>query len=542
MASIDGSTGRPRYAGIVYPDRAEDLARIKGYRVFLDHWDGLSQQIKEFYEDIANRKTTRAVAVYGPQGTGKTLFADQLYESFNSSKSNAQGSIKFDTDNLWHRISGGRDKSIDLVRSATHNSDIYKIEDKENWLAELTTWHAGRTDRICIVIADNAERSYFRQGISGFDHGSYFQNYTSAGFMTVVAQRFVDICRRKIPNTLFLVLSNDDLFLRSFHSEVQKQHRGMTEHRELPLPSTADKERVVRVNTNRLNPISYWFCLDKAGTQGKKDILTALSAANNFPDSFAAVDKAVKNPAPSRIGRPGRRNLLSLIVLFDGATPPAFANELGKVESVELEAGWAASYKYGSGWASQLLDQQLPENVRKSRFLESEWHLRIVFLGHPFVGSLLTNEIVHSTQCKRMLDMFREVYGPGTHTQTRESVKAMLEAEVASWATPTLDLADFWSKGQARSIDYEPKLRYILGDYNKGSEGFLGYRPDCIIKPYRPCSILTASDDDESSINEAIIRDCHVLEFCAFKHLTKQSVQNYLSNKIANYIEITQEQ
>jgi hypothetical protein len=46
---------------------------------------------------------------------------------------------------------------------------------------------------------------------------------------------------------------------------------------QLPMPDGAEKETVVRVNTNRLNRVPYWFCLDKAGPEEKLAVKTALT-------------------------------------------------------------------------------------------------------------------------------------------------------------------------------------------------------------------------------------------------------------------------
>ena len=70
------------YQGILFPDRAESLGQYQGYKVFLDFWDPLSLELRAFYEGMALRLETRCLAVYGPQGSGKTLFANKLVSDF----------------------------------------------------------------------------------------------------------------------------------------------------------------------------------------------------------------------------------------------------------------------------------------------------------------------------------------------------------------------------------------------------------------------------------------------------------------------------
>ncbi len=45
------------------------------------------------------------------------------------------------------------------------------------------------------------------------------------------------------------------------------------------------------------------------------------------------------------------------------------------------------------------------------------------------------------------------------------------------------------------------------------SQGFLTYRPDLVVAPYKPCSILDASGKDINLINLAIKRQANVFEF-----------------------------
>lgn len=530
------------YQGIIFPDRAESIPNFPSYRVFLDHWNGLSTALGERFEGVALRGESRVLAVHGEQGRGKTLFAQQLAKDFDATRVNfrsSTGTLPFEESNLWHRIAGGLEKDPALVWRATNSAECIHIEDEENWLTGLLPRLEGNKSRNFIVIADNAERTYFRRGLVELGLSEYLAVQDQPQFLTMVAQRLVHLCRTKMSRCLFVALSNDQSFLTGLQSAVEAQHEGLFEVLPLPAPGARDKETIVRINTNRLNQISYWFCLDKAGPDEKKAVYSALNGADSFPASFRAVNNAIRRATPARTGRPAKKNVISLIALCNAETLPNNDSALGDVDAVEIDISWFRSVKYRLNWAKLAIADE-----RERGLLESEWQFRAVYLGNPFVRSLLSNDMAsHSVQLRRLLDGLKPVYGPGTLSTTRDAVKANARSLSAGWIDdPTVDVADFWARGQARSTIYEPRLSTLIPEYNRSSAGFLTYRPDAAITAFHPCSILNFMSDDQTEINAAIRRDAHVFEFSAFAEPTPAAIQTYLKGKLINYVKITQEQ
>ena len=261
------------YQGIIFPDRAESIRDFPSYRVFLDHWNGLSTALGERFEGVALRGESRVLAVHGEQGRGKTLFAQQLAKDFEATKNNLRSSatvIRFEESNLWHRIAGGLENDPTLVSKATNSAECIHIEDDDNWLNGLLPRLEGNKTRNFIVIADNAERSYFRRGLVELGLSEYIAVQDQPQFLTMIAQKLVHLCRTKMSRCLFVALSNDQSFLTGLQTAVEAQHEGLFEVLPLPAPGARDKETIVRINTNRLNRISYWYCLDKAGPDERK--------------------------------------------------------------------------------------------------------------------------------------------------------------------------------------------------------------------------------------------------------------------------------
>ncbi|HEX8208455.1 MAG TPA: hypothetical protein VF587_20510 [Solirubrobacteraceae bacterium] len=478
------------------------------------------------------------LAIHSPQGTGKTLFAQKLDADFRRSDQ-AGNLLTADSNNLWHRITGGVDLSRDLIFDATQRSDVLLIENNREWVTTTAEWIRHRPGRRLVVIADNAERGYFRQGLVDVNDAEFVQLRQGPELTSLAAQRLVEHCRSDFRGALFVVLSNNDEFLLALDEEVAAQHAGLLTLTQLPVPDSRTKETVVRVNTNRLNPVSYWFCVDKGGPQEKVAIKAALDGASNFPDSFGAVDTAVR----SRTGRPARQNVITLVVM--ATLEDAGAADLdsyGQLQRTEASSDWFALHTFTGGWAPREIGE------REASLLESEWVFRLAIAGTPFVKSLIEiaqssgDKDAHVEAASELLDALKIFHGPGTHQQTRDRYRDRFAAAVEGWSESAVDVDSFWSQGMTRAATYEAALGELLPGYNTGSESFLTYRPDFIVAPYRPCSVVEAVADTSEAITAAIKRDAHVFEFTAMATYSDASVRGYMAEKLPNYVAVTQEQ
>lgn len=543
------------FQGILFPDRAESLRRSEytGYRVFLDFWAPLSAQLRTFYENVVTRGDTRALLVFAPQGGGKTMFARKLATDFEATPAGTE--VEPDHDNLWHRISGGTLGAGDrlapeLIRQSRQSTTVVNISNDvslpgqrigadRNWLTTLRERVASDLSRRWVVILDNAEQGHFLQALVNLTDAEYVTHARDPETTALAAQRFVVSARQELRGCLFLLLTNDDAFAAGLEAGVNSQHQGLLARADLPLPGPQEKETVVRVNTNRLNSISYWYCLDRAGPTEKAAVFRALSGAATFPDSFHAVDTAIRTA--QRLGRRARQNLLSLVVLTNEERGFAgTVQQLGNVWREEVNHQWMYSATLDEHWAARA-----GLSARDASFLESEWVLRVVALGAPFTAALMSQDAALVARCKDLLEQLKAPEGssPGTRETTRDQIAQGFRDAVNGWPDVSgVDTTAFWSMGQRRSVHYEVVLSNILPGYNTAGNGFLQYRPDLIISPFHPCSILSARSEDISDINAAIYRDAHVFEFTALSELTVSSVQTYLGQKLPNYVSTTREQ
>jgi len=537
------------YNRIIYPERAEYLSDQKyhSYKVFLSHWDALSTKIKSNFEEAHLRRVSKTLIIYGAQSTGKTLLANKLTQDFSTTTTALQSSanLVYDDSNIWHRTVSGFGKNLELINENTRSTALLHIEDDINWITKTKQFCGNNTNRTALVIADNCERDYFIQGILGLSNLEYFQIGRTSTSVRSAAQKFVALCRGELRGAMILMFTNDDSFAQEFEAAVNTQHQGLVQITAMPMPSPRDKETVIRVNTNRLNPFSYWYCLDRAGIDEKKSTYRTLTAVSNptspggYKAAFEAVDRAIQLATPSRIGRPPKKCLLTFFVLNDTNdvqghidkysigqyTRNINANPL--IDVVTYSDEWTSSLKFG--------------DIRQRKLLQSEWNLRIVLVGNQFISTLLSG--TQRSLIRNVIDSVLVYHGPGTQSYTLAAHKIGIDASVAALGLLAFTTnSNFWALGQVRSGQYESELRAILPNYSTAMAGFMRYMPDYSPEPYKPCELSTSSSDTDSEINEAIRRKAVACEFTSIKDSSALQLQTYLDRKLPNYVEVMQEQ
>ncbi|MBV7470916.1 hypothetical protein [Aeromonas sp. sif0611] len=537
------------YTRIIYPERAEYLSeqKFRSYKVFLSHWDALTEKIKSNFEEAHLRRVSKTLIVHGAQSTGKTLLANKLSQDLQSTAALLQSGVPliYDESNMWHRTVSGFGRNLELVSDNTRATALLHIEDDSEWISKAKQFCGSNTGRTALVVADNCERDYFIQGLLGLNDIQFLQIGRTPSLIRSAAQRFVALCRGELKGAMLLMFTNDTQFAHDFESAVNSQHQGLVETTSMPMPSPRDKETVIRVNTNRLNPFSYWYCLDRAGIDEKKNTYRTLTASSSpttlggYKAAFEAVDQAIQRATPSRIGRPPKKCLLTFFVLIDKDDVGGIidALNLGTHSRNVNPTPYLDIVTYSDNWTCSLnfCDE------RQRKLLQSEWNLRIVLVGNQFVSVLLSG--TQQTLVKKLIDAALVYHGPGTHTATITSHKQSIGNDIATLASlGSSNNATFWSLGQVRSGQYESELRTILPQYSTSKPGFMSYLPDYAPEPYRKCELSLSTSDTDADINEAIRRSAIACEFTALKDTSGSQLQQYLERKLPNYVEIMQEQ
>jgi hypothetical protein len=517
------------HPGIRFPDRAEALSNFEGYRVFLEPWGPIATELSSHWSAVALRGSSGILGIHGAQGAGKTLLAKQLRSDFEATKKLGTG-LSPDGKNFWHRVAGGSSLNSDLIAEGTSVTEFHDIENKKDWVEKAEAFvKAQHRVGARVLLADNAERAYFRQGLVDVSDVDYIGISSDPALNRLAAERI------QLRATLLVVLSNDDLFLLGLQEAVEKQHRGLMSLATLGLADARTKETIIRVNTNRLNPASYWSAIEQAREQDRVALKQALAGDGTFPDSFRAVDTA----SQTRTGRPARRNVLTLITF--AATEDATAvdvSQLGRIKRTEVNHKWMTLNTFEENFAPPSL------GVREAGLLESEWVLRVCVLGNPFVRSLLdaANDATQRTQTEGLLERLKDYLGPGYWPDTRDAYTAGFVSAIDAWIPSSKDLTAFWAAGQSRSTHYEPALAALLPGYNTSGTGFLNHRPDYVVADYTPASLMDSLSDDPKAIRAAIIRNAHAFEFTAISSPDVGHVRSYLAGKLPVYVKVTQEQ
>lgn len=524
------------HPGIRFPDRAEALSSFDEYRVFLEPWEPIANELRSHWTGVALRGESGILGIHGAQGAGKTLLTKKLRGDFENTKA-ASAALIVDRNNFWHRVAGGASLDPQLIDQGTTETDFHEVENEEAWVDKAELFAAGsHRVKARVLLADNAERAYFRQGLVNMSDVDYVKIRNDPALNQLAAERLVDKLRIQLRGTLLVVLSNDELFLLGLHEAIEKQHRGLMSLTTLRLPDPRTKETIIRVNTNRLNPASYWSAIDQAREQDRVALKRALAGTGTFPDSFRAVDTA----SQTRTGRPARRNVLTLITFASTDDAGAVdAKELGTIKRTEVAHKWMTLNTYEEGWAPQSL------GTREASLLESEWVLRVCVLGDPFVRSLLDagdGDAVQQSQTQGLLNRLKEFLGPGNKTPARAKYTEDFESAIDGWVPSSRDSAPFWSAGQFRSTQYEPALRILLPGYNTTGTGFLTHRPDYVETDFTPASLVNSLSDKPKAIRLAIKRNAHAFEFTAINSADAANIRSYLAGKLSVYVKVTQEQ
>ncbi|MBJ9983023.1 AAA family ATPase [Bacillus sp. S70] len=517
------------YQQLIYPERAEDLKYnefIKdNYKIFLDHWQDNIHFLKSSYEKVfSNKGISFGLVIYGPQGVGKTILASKLMSDYETTKVQiAAKNLIYDENNLWHLITCGNTQSKELIKNATEKTKMMNMSNDMKWVENIAPG-----DHTNVVIIDNAETANFGASLTGLNGIEYMAQRNSEHVAQFAAQQFVSLAREKVRGTLFIILGNDDKYLRNFAETCEKQHAGMVRFHSLEIPVSEKKEKIVRTNINRLNSASYWSLLDKAKKEVRETLYDKLHDASTFPQVFNIVNEAFSGAVP-RAGRPANKCVLSFVLCvnnFEEAQNIASGLAGKLIEEPEFEHDLAKIYILPDSYCKQVLGDN-----NSSEMLESEFTMHLIILSDVWFSKLLGDELSRETALNTLNTLI-----DSRDKIKREELKKMLEV---NGGISSEELRKFWKLGATRAGKYEPLLKGYYGNYNQAFSKDTNKRPDILVSEYKPCSILMAPIKED--IKESIKRTCHAVEITSIKDVSSQKVKDYLKKKLPNYIELIKE-
>jgi hypothetical protein len=525
---------------LLFPDRAENLGQFSTYDVDLEHWRSLSSVFRQTFQSVYERGASAILLVHGEQGTGKTLFSRRLEQDC---KKAVEGAKSPEPRNLWHTLVGEEPPTRDTIEAATNGSVLRRIEPTGGWLSELRVFAKHDTHRVRIFVIDDAQKDVFLREWAGLSQAEYLTfkaRHQDSVALGSVAERLVEDCRGDFQRSIFLLLSNDAKRMQALKEQVDQSHMGLARMLELPIPAPEVKEQIVRKNTNRLNRMSYWYCLDAAGKEERASVYDVLKATDQgFTNSFVAVSEALQSADVKRMGRPANRNLITLVTL--GTVPSAargFLDDHGLDAHEHHRGEHLGVWLMREQWASMLYDGDDRETARRAQMLESEFALRWVALDMQATFALC--QAASSADLgERLLEIIRflpSIAKPGDVKKSGEDC-VKLESEIDGIDGPELATfrRRFLEMGQGRSRLYEAEISQRLGGYGRGLLRFAAVKPDFIVGEYAPCAVTSAVSRDTVDIAEAIRRTCHVIEFTAHLQEDMNGLKDYLLSKVERY-------
>lgn len=532
------------YEVLLFPVRAENLEQFSAYDYDVDlaHWKGLSSIFQQTFQNVYERGASAILLVHGAQGTGKTLFSQRLQQDFEKA---SKGDHTPNRQNLWHTLVGDDPLKRETIERATTASDLRRVEPRLGWLeAERTFAKNDKKNRVRIFVIDDVHKDVFLREWAGLTQTEYLGMKTrkeEAGALGSVAERLVEDCRGDFKRSIFLLLSNDAAKMESLKQHIDQSHKGLATVRELPMPAPQTKEQIIRKNINRLNRVSYWFCLDAAEKGGRSKVYDVLmDESKGFTDSFTAVDDALKG-SERRGGRPANRNVITLVTL---GTSPAAAKDF--IDSNELEADehhlgdQLGIWLMREQWASELYQGSDAELSRRARMVESEFSLRWVTLDlkatHALCEPPQPSDL--GERLLQVISFFPSIGKPDDIKKMGTDCKS-LEGDLASKGASNEDVEAlrkrFSELGQRRSVVYEAALTKRLHNYGRGFAVFGQVKPDFISGEYRPCSITEAKSNEPGAISEVLRRTCHAIESTAFLQSDMAGLDGYIFDKVSRY-------
>lgn len=524
--------GGPAYAQLLlFPERAEYLNQDQygNYGIRLDHWRELSSEFRRAFQAVYERKSASVLLVHGAQGTGKTLFTRKLEEDFETART---GILTADPHNLWHVLSGGDPVALSQVQEVTPRTVVRRVAPESEWLRTASQFAASDKQPMRVFIIDDVHKDVFLRELADLSQGEYLRlkaDGKSDIALESVAQRIVESVRGIFARSLFVLLSNDRKVLDRLHAELERSHAGLSRVIALPLPDPPLKEEIVRTNTNRLNRRSYWYCLDQGGPKEKSDAFNTLTGTGGFIDSFQAIDRALSAGASRRSGRPANKNLLTLVTL---ATEPLVIESF--IADRDLQPNEAQKYThvgawlFREGWASVLGDGSDAGYARRAGLVESEFTLRWVALGTRATWCLCNDALMPDLD-----DLIVRMPRIGEQQSVKGAADVTLNV-INRFA------AEFREAGQGRSRAYEREIAKRFSEIPFGrSLGVYGsVKPDLTLGDYKPCAVTSSQADEPKAIEEAIRRNCHVIEFTAHLQADMRGLVEYLREKVETYAQL----
>lgn len=518
-----------------FPERAEYLDDYEvEYEVHLEHWAAVGDRFAPLLRKVHTNVTSRLLVVCGDPGSGKSLFCQRLERDHAKTKRALDdGSWQLDlTKNLWEILSvNDRSRAKEILETVTRDTVIHRVREEAGWLDRLLTWAKGDDHKVRVIIFDNFDHAPYLAELAMTPLAQYValrnEQREAASFRTI-AEHLVTHTRGDLRRTILVATANHADLMRRLLDEVAGKWPEMPFLVEVPPLEPKLKERVARVNLNRLNPVSYWQTLDRAHPEKLEQVHRALTESTGVGRVYEHVSVAGASSRPGPRGRPHRFTLVTL-----GASTAEVKSRIDKdweksAPETRCFHESIAVWRFHQGFARSL--RASGEDARRCRLFDSEFEVCWVALNLD-----ATRELVAASGAgdlgQRLFRLVLQAHEVDTAALQSMDEEVRSRDPDAAWA------AAFQSPGRARSLQYEPSLAARASleghKYSVGHAGYAKVKPDVTVKDCNACALTEARDAEH--LREALQRYGHVVEFTSFLREELAGIGAYLLEKATNY-------
>lgn len=327
--------------------------------------------------------------------------------------------------------------------------------------------------------------------------------------------------------------------MESLVEDIRREHYELPALCAVPLPEAREKERIVRTNLNRLNAVSYWYCLDRATPDARRPVRSALVGREGVGRVYQLVEDGIARPRP---GAPATPNRLTVVTL--GSHPAEVSAKLTATwESTPPEAVHVGSqvgaWTFRGGFA-RALGAKDPSQKWRCELFDSEFTVRWIALGMKATRALVESPPGQDGAVTTLLAL---VTGDESGL-TAEALVALDEGFALGDDEPAWG-DEFRARGQGRSQGYEAALREHMRamslPYSTAMPAHPALRPDVTIAPYAPCALSEAEGDEDDELRDALRRRCHAVEFTSHLREGLDRIDGYLLDKVIGYAMMLEE-
>jgi GTPase SAR1 family protein len=226
------------YDELEFPPRAEYLDQYKNYQVDIAHWKPLAAQFQKTFRQVYARRSAAVLLVYGPQGSGKSMFCARLQKDYQRTRDGAY--VPDLHNNLWHVLVATDKPGEQTLRDATAATAFELVDEHkaQSWLVELKNFALKDQSRVRFILCDNAHKDSMMRPWTELTAKEFYEARQAGpdAVLAHVADRLNDACRHEFQRSIFVMLSHEKDWIESLRTHLERWFKELATVLTLPVP------------------------------------------------------------------------------------------------------------------------------------------------------------------------------------------------------------------------------------------------------------------------------------------------------------------